>query len=234
MQKHIKVPVWIKTVWGYTKPIAVLLMQLFLLFTIVFRVVPLPLSPLMVLRSTPIKKDWVAYEHINKNVMIAAMTAEDPHFATHWGFEFGAMVDAVEDNMEGKKKHLRGGSTISQQTAKNVFLFPGRGFTRYIRKVFEFPLTAWLELMWNKRRILEVYLNIIEMGDGIYGIEAAAQYYYKTSAAKLTAQQAASIVVCFPNPLERNPLKLTPRLQKRRNKYVRWMAGYKLPANLQP
>ncbi len=234
MQKRTKIPVWIKTVWGYTKPIAVLLMQLFLLFTIVFRVVPIPLSPLMVLRPSPIKKDWVAYEKINKNVLVAALTAEDPHFATHWGFEFEAMVDAVEDNIEGKKKHLRGGSTISQQTAKNVFLFPGNGITRYIRKGFEFPLTAWLELMWNKRRILEVYLNIIEMGDGIYGIEAAAQHYYKTTAAKLTAQQAASIVVCFPNPLKRNPLKLTPRLQKRRNKYVRWMAGYKLPANLQP
>lgn len=227
-------PQWLKKGWSYTKPVATLLVQLLLLFTIIFRVAPIPISPLMVLRDAPIKKDWVPYSQISKNVVIAAMTAEDPHFATHWGFEFGAMKDAMEDNMEGKRKNMRGASTISQQTAKNVFLFPGSGFTRYIRKVFEFPLTAWLELMWTKRRIMEVYLNIIEMGDGIYGIEAAAQHYYKKPAAKLTAKQAATIVVCFPNPIKRNPLKLTPKLQRRRDKYVRWMAGYKLPPNLQP
>ncbi len=215
------------------KTVLILLFQLFLLGTIIFRVVPIPLTPLMVIRSSPIQKDWTAYKNINPNVPIAAMTAEDPFFAEHWGFDFKAMKGAVKDNIEGKKT-LRGGSTISQQTAKNVFLFPGRGYTRYIRKALEFPLTAWLELMWNKRRIMEVYLNIIEMGDGIYGIEAAAQQYFKKPSSKLTANEAAAIVVCFPNPIKRNPLRLTPRLQKRRNKYVKWMRGYKLPENLQP
>lgn len=216
------------------KPIAILLFQLLLLGTIVFRVVPIPLTPLMVIRPTAIQKDWVAYENISPNVPIAAMTTEDPNFPTHWGFEFKAMQDALKDNIEGKKKLKRGGSTISQQTAKNVLLFPGSGLTRYARKVFEFPLTAWLEFMWNKRRIMEVYLNIIEMGDGIYGIEAAAQHYFKKPASKLTAQQAAAIVVCFPNPLKRNPIKLTPRLVRKRDRTVRWMRGYKLPENLQP
>jgi monofunctional biosynthetic peptidoglycan transglycosylase len=215
------------------KTVLILLFQLFLLGTIVFRVVPIPLTPLMVIRPTAIQKDWVSYKSINPNVPIAAMTAEDPFFPEHNGFDFKAMEKAVKDNADGKKM-LRGGSTISQQTAKNVFLFPGSGYTRYIRKAFEFPLTAWLELMWSKRRIMEVYLNIIEMGDGIYGIEAAAQKYFKKSASKLTANEAATIVVCFPNPLKRNPLRLTPRLVRKRNRIVRWMRGYKLPQNLQP
>lgn len=222
-----------KKILRATKIVLTLLFQLLLLGTVVFRVVPIPLTPLMVIRPTAIQKDWVAYKNINQNVPIAAMTAEDPFFTEHWGFDFKAIKGAVKDNIEGKKT-LRGGSTISQQTAKNVFLFPGRGYTRYIRKVAEVPLTAWLELMWNKRRIMEVYLNSIEMGDGIYGIEAAAQHYFKKPASKLTAKQAAAIVVCFPNPLKRNPIKLTPRLVRKRNRIVRWMRGYKLPKNLQP
>lgn len=214
------------------KPITILLFQILLLGTIVFRVIPIPLTPLMLIRPTIIQKDWVAYKNINPNVSIAAMTAEDPFFPEHWGFDFKAIKGAVKDNIEGKKT-LRGGSTISQQTAKNVFLFPGSGYTRYIRKVVEVPLTAWLELMWNKRRIMEVYLNIIEMGNGIYGIEAAAQHYFKKPASKLTARQAAAIVVCFPNPLKRNPTKLTPRLTRKRNRIARWMRGYKLPKHLE-
>lgn len=233
MAEGNKVKHWFRKVWSIAKPCAVLLFQLFLFFTIFFRVVPIPITPLMVLRPTTIQKDWVPYEEINPNAVIAAMTSEDPNFPTHWGFDFGAIKKAVEDNMEGKKK-LRGGSTISQQTAKNVFLFPGSGYTRYIRKVLEIPLTAWLELMWNKRRIMEVYLNIIEMGDGIYGIEAAAQHYFKKPASKLTAQQAAAIVVCFPNPLLRNAGKLTPRLASKRDRIVRWMRGYELPDKLKP
>lgn len=227
-----KVKSFFKSFLKIVKPIATLLFQLLLLGTIIFRVVPIPLTPLMVLRPTPIQKSWVAYENINTTVPIAAMTSEDPFFPEHWGFDFKAMKGAVKDNIEGKKT-LRGGSTISQQTAKNVFLFPGSGYTRYIRKAFEFPLTAWLELMWNKRRIMEVYLNIIEMGDGIYGIEAAAQQFFKKSASKLTANEAAAIVVCFPNPIKRNPIKLTPRLVRKRNRIVRWMRGYKLPKHLE-
>jgi len=223
----------LKKVIKAVKTALTFLFQLLLLGTIVFRVVPIPLTPLMVLRPSPIKKSWVAYENINKNVPIAAMTAEDPFFHKHWGFDFKAIKGALKDNVKGKKT-LRGGSTISQQTAKNVFLFPGRGYTRYVRKAIEIPLTAWLELMWNKRRIMEVYLNSIEMGNGIYGIEAAAQHYFKKPASKLSAQQAAAIVVCFPNPLKRNPTRLSPRLRRKRNRIARWMRGYKLPHTLNP
>lgn len=234
MKRAEGVKSFFKKCFNVVKPITILLFQFFLLGTICFRVIPIPLTPLMVLRPTSIQKDWVAYENISPNMPIAAMTTEDPNFPTHWGFEFKAMKEALEDNIEGKKKLKRGGSTISQQTAKNVLLFPGSGLTRYARKVFEFPLTAWIELMWNKRRIMEVYLNIIEMGDGIYGVEAAAQHYFNKPAAKLTSQQAAAIAVCLPNPLKINPTKLSPRLTRKRDRTVRWMRGYKLPDVLQP
>jgi monofunctional biosynthetic peptidoglycan transglycosylase len=221
----------LKKAWWWAKNLFVLAVQITLFFTILYRVAPIPVTPLMVLRLDGIDKDWVPYEKINKNVIVAAMTSEDPNFNTHFGFELEAIKDAIED-MDEEGKPMRGGSTISQQTAKNVFLFPGEGFTRYIRKAIEIPLTGLIEAMWTKRRIMEVYLNIIEMGPGIYGIEATAQRYYKKPASKLSAGEAASIVVCFPLPLKRQPTALKPRLQRKRDRVTRWMAGYKLPDNL--
>lgn len=221
----------LKKAWWWAKNIFVLVVQVTLFFTILYRVVPIPVTPLMILRFNGMEKNWVPYGQINKNVVIAAMTSEDPHFNEHIGFDFSAIKDAIED-MDDDGRPMRGGSTISQQTAKNVFLFPGEGFTRYIRKAIEIPLTVLLEAMWTKRRIMEVYLNIIEMGPGIYGIEATARHYYKKPAAKLSATEAAAIVVCFPLPLKRQPTALKPRLQRKRDRVVRWMAGYKLPDNL--
>jgi monofunctional glycosyltransferase len=217
--------------------VCVLLFQIALLSAVLFRVVPVPLSPRMVMEFAPVVNEWVPYESINKNVVIAAMTSEDPHFNEHNGFELKAIKDAIENNMGDDGKPLRGGSTISQQTAKNVFLFHGGVANwmplRYIRKGLEIPFTVLIEVMWTKRRIMEVYLNIIEMGDGVYGIQAAAKHYYNKPASKLNAKEAASIVVCFPNPITRKPIALKPRLQRKRDRTVRWMAGYQLPPNLQ-
>lgn len=222
----------LRKIFWWTKNITILLFQIALLSATLYRVVPVPLTPLMVIRFEGIKHQWVPYEKINKNVVVAAMTAEDPNFNTHWGFELKAIKDAYENNTDDDGKPMRGGSTISQQTAKNVFLFPGKGITRYVRKGLEIPFTFLIEAMWTKRRIMEIYLNSIEMGTGVYGIEAAGNYYFRKSAATLSAKEAAAIVVCFPNPRERNPAVLKPKLQRKRDRTVRWMTGYQLPDNL--
>ncbi|HYG16809.1 MAG TPA: monofunctional biosynthetic peptidoglycan transglycosylase [Bacteroidia bacterium] len=226
----------LKKAWFYIKYSILLLFQVALLSVIIYRVVPVPITWTVVERWNGLDKDWIPYEKISKNVVIAAMTSEDPNFNTHWGFEFKAIKEAYEDNYDddNKTKKLKGGSTISQQTAKNVFLYQGWGITRYIRKAFEIPFTVLIEVMWTKRRIMEVYLNIIEMGPGIYGIEAASQHYYRKPASKLTVAESASIVVCFPSPLKRKPTALSPRLQRKRDRIARWMVGYKLPPNLEP
>jgi monofunctional biosynthetic peptidoglycan transglycosylase len=127
----------------------------------------------------------------------AAVAAEDQRFLDHFGFDFKAMEKAIDKNSHSHK--LIGGSTISQQTAKNVFLWPGRS---YIRKAFEAYFTVLEELFWSKKRIMEVYLNEIEMGDGVYGVEAAAQTYYHKDAKDLDKHEAAAIASIFPDPLK--------------------------------
>jgi len=150
-----------------------------------------------------IHKDYVAYKDISYNAKLAAIASEDQAFPDHNGFDW----DAIEKSLKPKKKHKKskiplGGaaSTISQQTAKNAFLWQGSGISRWVRKVPEFYFTGLIELIWGKRRILEVYLNIIEMGPGIYGIEAAAQHYFHKPAKNLSREEAAKIIACLPNP----------------------------------
>jgi len=143
----------------------------------------------------PIKKKWVDIEDISKNMQLAIICAEDQKFNTHWGFDFMALQGAVVNNANGKKR--RGGSTISQQTAKNVFLWQGGG---YIRKAFETWYTLLIEIFWSKKRIMEVYLNVAETGIGTFGVEAGAQRYFKTSAAKLNANQSAQLASLWPCP----------------------------------
>lgn len=151
-----------------------------------------------------IVKKWLDSDELSDNLKKAAIAGEDVNFIKHWGFDFKAMEEAFEKNQTSKR--VRGGSTISQQTAKNVFLWPGRS---YIRKGFEVYFTALIELLWSKERILEVYLNVIETGDGIYGAEAATRKYYKKSAQSLTRQQAALLIAVLPNPLRWSPAKPT-------------------------
>jgi monofunctional biosynthetic peptidoglycan transglycosylase len=139
---------------------------------------------------------WVPWKRISPSAAMAVIAAEDQNFATHHGFDFESIQKAMEAHERGRR--LRGASTISQQVAKNVFLWSGRSF---IRKGLEAYFTALIELAWSKRRILEVYLNIIELGDGVFGVEAASQRYFRKPAASLTAEEAALLAAVLPNPI---------------------------------
>jgi monofunctional biosynthetic peptidoglycan transglycosylase len=172
--------------------------------TIIFRWAPIPITPLMIKRCVeqkmdgkPMKlqKDWVSSDQISPHLELAVVCCEDQNFLMHFGFDFKALKKAMVHN--NKSKRLRGGSTISQQTAKNVFLWDGRN---YVRKAFEVYFTLLIEIFWSKERIMEVYLNVVEFGDGIYGAEAAAQHYFKKPAAKLTREEAAVLSTLLPSP----------------------------------
>jgi monofunctional biosynthetic peptidoglycan transglycosylase len=157
-----------------------------------------------------IDKQWVDFDQIADPMKRAAVAAEDQSFLENHGFDFRAIERAIQKNAKSKK--LIGGSTISQQTAKNVFLYPGRSF---VRKGFEAWFTVLIEAFWTKKRIMEVYLNVIEMGDGIYGIEAASQAYFHKPASQLTRRQSAAIAVIFPSPLKWSATKPTRYLRHR-------------------
>jgi monofunctional biosynthetic peptidoglycan transglycosylase len=146
-------------------------------------------------KEYPIQKEWVDLNNISKNMQLAAICGEDQHFCQHWGFDIKAIKAAAEHNLKGGKK--RGASTISQQTAKNVFLWEGRS---WLRKGLEVWFTALIELVWGKERIMEVYLNVIETGEGLFGVEAAAKSYYGKSADKLSKNEAAHIAGLLPCP----------------------------------
>lgn len=152
-----------------------------------------------------LRRDYISWDKIPDNVKLAAIASEDQLFMQHNGFDWKSLEKSMEDKpAKSKKKSKRAkgtaASTISQQTAKNVFLWQGQGALKYIRKGFEFFYTGCIELVWGKKRIMEVYLNVIEMGPGIYGIEAAAQEYFHKPAKKLTKAEAAQIIACLPNP----------------------------------
>lgn len=189
------------------------------LWVLFYRFVNPPITLLMIQRNIERKaagkpykmeKKWVDFDEISDNMKRAAVSAEDQLFLKHIGFDVKAIEKAFAANQKGNK--VKGGSTISQQTAKNVFLWPGRS---WIRKGFEAYFTLLIEMLWSKERILEVYLNIIEMGDGIYGAEAAAQAYYGKSCRKLSKAQAALIAACFPNPIRWSPKNATPYIRHR-------------------
>ena len=192
------------------------LFLLSLLLPIAYRWVNPPVTPLMLIRKiqdgASIQKKWVKLEDISHNMVVCAIAAEDNNFLGHRGFDWGAIQKVINLRKDGNKK--RGGSTISQQTAKNVFLWSGRS---WLRKGLESYFTILIETFWSKERIMEVYLNVIEMGKGIYGSEKAADIYFHTTAKKLTLRQAALITACYPDPRHRNPAKPTPYLNKRSN-----------------
>lgn len=219
--KKISKKPWFKKSFGNLFKLGLIIFQCLLLYFIVFRIVPIPITPLMLIRDYPIQKDWIPISKMSKSVPLAVLTSEDPKFFNHYGFDFESIRKVLESNKKGKK--IRGASTVSQQTAKNMFLWPKRS---WIRKGLEVPLTIMMETMWNKKRIMEVYLNIIEMGEGIYGIEAASQAYYKKSASQLNNREAAGIVVCFPNPIRWNPKKPSTYIKAKQSRITRWMTGY--------
>ena len=206
------------------------LFLLSIVMTIVYRFVPVPVTPLMIQRyfemeDGKIDKDWKSLEEISDNMPLAVVTAEDQKFEEHYGFDLEAIEKAVKYNEKHKGKKVKGASTISQQTAKNVFLWPGRS---WVRKGLEVYFTFLIELFWSKERIMEVYLNVIEMGPGVYGSEAAAQHYFNKSAAKLTKSEAASIAAILPNPIRWSASKPTPYIIKKRNWILRHMKQIEL------
>ncbi|MCY1646375.1 monofunctional biosynthetic peptidoglycan transglycosylase [Caulobacter sp. SL161] len=183
---------------------------------ILYRFVPPPVTPLMVIRAVEgrgLDHRWRPMDKISPTLPRALIAAEDAKFCEHRGFDFEALQKAYENNESGRK--IRGGSTISQQTAKNVFLWPGRS---YVRKGLEAWFTVLIETFWGKKRIMEVYMNSIEYGSGIYGAEAAAQRYFGVSAAKLTQAQSARLAAILPSPLKWKVIKPGKYVAKRTKK----------------
>ncbi|MCZ8167841.1 monofunctional biosynthetic peptidoglycan transglycosylase [Flavobacterium fontis] len=205
---------------------------------ILFKWVPVPFTPLMITRAIENKwegkemicnHDWVPLDSISVNLQRAVIASEDGTFEEHWGFDFTAMQKAFKNNQKGRR--IKGGSTISQQTAKNVFLWQGRS---YVRKIFEAYFTVLIEVIWGKERIMEVYLNSIEMGEGVYGAEAAAQYWYGHSVRSLTKREAAGIAAILPNPRKYKPVNSSNYIERRKDKILRIMRHVKRPAYLEP
>lgn len=205
-----------------------------ILGVLVYKWVPVPYTPLMAIRSLEAtgeyatKHVWVPLEKISKDLQLAVICAEDQNFLKHRGFDMKAIEKAIDNNKKGKR--VRGASTISQQTAKNVFLWPQRS---WFRKGLEAYFTFLMETFWSKERILEVYLNSIEMGNGVYGAESAAQYWFGKSALKLTKYEAASIAVILPNPRQYRATRKSSYMEGRRQwvmKQMRYHGTFTLKA----
>lgn len=229
----------LKKIWRFIWKAALYFFIFSIAIVIVYRFVPVPFTILMLQRCVEqkidgkemrLKKDWVPLSEISNSLQLAVVTSEDQNFLWHHGFDFEAIQKAMKYNeKQHKRKHprMRGASTISQQTAKNTFLFPMRSF---IRKGLEVYFTALIEIFWSKQRIMEVYLNVIEMGNGIYGAEAAAQYYFHKPAKKLSQGEAALIAACLPNPIKFNAGKPSGYVYRRQsfiinqmNQWGRWL-----------
>ena len=208
---------WKTTVW---------FIGLSIFLVVVFRFVPVPVTPLMLIRCAEqvfssdnlrLKHDWVSIDEISKNLPLAVVCSEDQNFMNHSGFDMKAIERSVDAAKRGVKR-VKGASTISQQTAKNVFLWPGRS---WVRKGFEVYFTILIEFVWSKERIMEVYLNSIEMGNGIYGAEAAARFYFNTTAKNLSRTQAAALAAVLPNPRKYSANPPGPYIQER----IGWIVG---------
>lgn len=170
-----------------------------LLLVMAFKWLPVPITATMMMDENGITKDWESLDNIDRNLVSAVIAAEDSRFCEHFGFDAEAIGQAIEERLAGERE--RGGSTISQQTAKNVFLWQGGGF---FRKGLEAWFTFWIETMWGKRRIMEVYLNVAETGIGTYGAAAGAQRYFGKSAARLSTDEASRMAAALPSPKKRS------------------------------
>ena len=168
---------------------------------LLYRVVPPPVTMTMILDRDGFHKQWTPLSRIDRSMVDAVIAGEDARFCEHHGFDRAGIEFALKRNIKGGR--LRGGSTISQQTAKNAFLWQGTGWTRYARKALETWFTVLIEQLWDKRRIMEVYLNVAETGIGTYGVEAASQRYFDHSAVLLSQVEAARIAAALPNPKQR-------------------------------
>lgn len=200
-----------------------------ILSVIAIRFIPVYFTPLMFIRTAQqiydgkevrLHHKWVSMDKISYNLPVAVMASEDQRFLVHHGFDFKAIEYAVKQNANKNSKRKLGASTISQQTAKNVFLWPGR---TWVRKGLEAYFTLLIEIMWSKERIMEVYLNSIETGDGIYGAEAVAKRHFGCHAKDLTKEQCALIAATLPNPIKFSSANPSPYMKKRQKKILHEM-----------
>ncbi len=214
--------------WFYIKRTFLVLIVSSLLFTIITKWVmpPITMTQIGNTFSYGLKRDYVSWDDINASAKLAAIASEDQAFPDHGGFDWDAIEKSLKPKKKGKKSKIPlggGASTITQQTAKNVFLWQGSGISKYIRKVPELYFTKLIEWIWGKQRILEVYLNVIEMGPGIFGIEAAAQHYFNKPAKNLTRAEAAMIIACLPNPKKFSVKPMSRRVSWRYPQIVQQM-----------
>lgn len=204
----------LQTLWQKLKRILLIVFVVQLLYIIFLKWVNPPITMTQLsdwVQGYGLKRDYVDLEDISPNARLAVIASEDQLFPDHNGFDWKSIKKAYEYNQR-KPGRIRGGSTISQQVAKNVFLWNGRS---WFRKALETYFTFMIETIWGKRRILEVYLNVSEMGKGVFGIEAAARKYFKKPASKLTTQEAAMIAACLPNPKKYTVKPVSRRVQQR-------------------
>lgn len=196
-----------------------------IVMTLVYALVPPPVSNIMLLRlfnGNGLHKTWVSLDQMSPNLAKAVITSEDARFCQHHGVdwvEFGGVINDALDKEEGL---ARGASTIPMQTAKNLFLWDRRFG---IRKLFEIPLAMWMDLVWSKRRMIEIYLNIVEWAPGVYGAEAAAQHHFKKPASKLTRREAALLAAVLPNPIKRKAGKPSRGVSAAANRILIRMNG---------
>lgn len=222
-----------RAIFRFIKKITIFFFLSSILSVILLRYVPVYFTPLMIIRtieqigdkkSPRLHHTWVGYDEISNNMKLAVVASEDQLFFEHNGFDKKQIQKAMEENK--KRKRPRGASTISQQTAKNVFLWPK---SSWFRKGLETYFTVLIEFFWSKDRILQVYLNSMETGDGIYGAEAVARHHFNTSASKLSQSQSALIAATLPNPLRFNSKKPSAYIKKRQSAIIRQMRNIQLP-----
>src|SRR6187399_1767197 len=219
----MKAKIFLKKIWKWTKRIFIFLFFFQFFCILFFKWVDPPITITLLVSwvsGDGIKRDYVGWKKISYNAKLSVIASEDQLFPDHNGFDWKSMKKAMAYNKRKPNRSMRGGSTISQQVAKNVFLWQGGG---YFRKGLEAYFTFMIELIWGKKRILEVYLNVIEMGTGIYGIEAASRSYFNKSASLLNRSEAACIAACLPNPKKYSVKPLSGYVASERNRVLQQM-----------
>ena len=215
------------------KRVLLTVLAVWLAVVLLYRFVAPPLTPLMLIRRVQAAWDnrptsrswgWVPLRALPAYVPQAIVTAEDARFIEHWGVDPGAVFDALNSSSDSSR--VRGASTITMQTVKNLFLWPGRS---YIRKIFEWVMSPIAGTLWGKRRTLELYINIIEWGEGIYGLQSAARHYFKVNASQLSLNQAAALAAILPNPRKLSPIHMVRSTKRRYERILRESSSAKLP-----
>ena len=216
-----------KRIYRFLLKVVFWFVALSVIWVVIYKYAPVPYTPLMAVRYFEedkgyiAKHQWKPISEISKELQLAVICSEDQNFLTHNGFDVKSLKEAYLENQEGKR--IRGGSTISQQTAKNVFLWQGR---TWIRKGLEVWFTFLIETMWSKERILEVYLNSIEMGNGVFGAEAGAKYWFNVSSKNLSRNQASAIAAILPNPRKYKANPTSKFVNSRKNWIQRQMQNF--------